>query len=66
MDDLKAIMQIIDEHSNVLPEGAYLKLCEKMRKLYTDKEKAMTLFDYEQPSCPFTPTPMRGVTSTNI
>jgi len=49
MDDLKAVMQIIDEHSNVLPEGAYLKFCEKMRKLYTDKEKAMTLFDYEHP-----------------
>lgn len=49
MDDLKAVMQIIDEHSNVIPEGAYLNLCQKMRKLYTNREKAMTLFDYDEP-----------------
>jgi hypothetical protein len=50
MDDLRAIMQIVDEHSNVLPEGAYLDICQRMRRLYNNKENAMTrLFDYEQP-----------------
>lgn len=49
MEDLRAVMQIIDKNSPSLPEGDYLELCNRMKKLYKDKElKDMsTLIDYE-------------------
>jgi hypothetical protein len=37
MDDLKNAMQIIDRHSDKLPDGDYLTLCNIMRDLYTNK-----------------------------
>ena len=42
-------MQIIDEHSNVLPEGAYLEICKRMRSLFVGKERALTIFNYDEP-----------------
>jgi hypothetical protein len=32
MDDLLRVMQIIDSHSNVLPEGDYLELCKHLEE----------------------------------
>jgi hypothetical protein len=34
MDDLLRVMQIIDQHSNVLPEGDYLELCKHLKNAY--------------------------------
>lgn len=48
MEDLHAIMQIIDNNSNSIPEGQYLELCNRMRKLYKLNGDYKTLFDYEE------------------
>lgn len=50
-DDLKVLMQTVDEHSNVLPEGAYLEICQRLRNLFMKKERARasTIFNYEEP-----------------
>ena len=49
MEDLQAIMQIIDRHSDSIPEGEYLELCNRMRKLYKSEGECRTIFDYDQP-----------------
>lgn len=51
MDDLKKIMHVVDEHSHLLPEGAYLEICQRLRNLYSEKENTAptTLFDYSAP-----------------
>ena len=46
MNELKNIMEIIDRHSNVIPEGDYLKICNNMREVYRVKEGRSTFFDY--------------------
>src|SRR6056300_1498805 len=49
MEDLRHVMQIIDQNAHNFPEGDYLNLCNIMRKLYTDKrtENFQTIVDYE-------------------
>ena len=49
MEDLRSVMQVIDQNAHILPEGDYLKLCNLMRKLYTNtSQKSMqTIVDYE-------------------
>ena len=49
MEDLRAVMQIIDKNSPSLPEGDYLELCNRMKKLYKVKGGYRTLFKYDQP-----------------
>ena len=49
MEDLRAVMQIIDKNSPLLPEGDYLELCNRMKKLYKVKGGYRTLFNYDQP-----------------
>jgi len=33
MNELKNIMEIIDRHSNVIPEGDYLKICDELKRI---------------------------------
>ena len=49
MEDLRTVMQVIDQNAHNLPEGDYLKLCNTMRKLYKDKnsQNLRTIVDYE-------------------
>lgn len=49
MDHLRNVMRIIDEHSDKLPEGAYLEVCKHLQTAYREKDKRdmMTLVDYE-------------------
>jgi hypothetical protein len=49
MDHLRNVMRIIDEHSDKLPEGAYLEVCKNLQTAYREKNKRdmMTLIDYE-------------------
>ena len=49
MDHLRNVMRIIDEHSDKLPEGAYLEVCKQLQTAYREKDKRdmMTLVDYE-------------------
>jgi hypothetical protein len=49
MEDLRTVMQVIDQNAHNLPEGDYLKLCNTMRKLYKDKtsQHLQTIVDYE-------------------
>jgi hypothetical protein len=49
MEDLRTVMQVIDQNAHNLPEGDYLKLCNTMRKLYKDKtsQYLRTIVDYE-------------------
>jgi hypothetical protein len=47
MDDLLRVMQIIDSHSNVLPEGDYLELCKHLKNAYNKRADPVYFFDYE-------------------
>src|SRR6056300_1112497 len=47
MDDLLRVMQIIDSHSNVLPEGDYLELCNHLKNAYNKRADPVFFFDYE-------------------
>jgi hypothetical protein len=49
MDDLRNAMKIIDENSDKLPEGDYLRLCNLLKNVYKqeDQRDFNTLFDYE-------------------
>lgn len=47
MDDLLQAMQIIDGHSNVLPEGDYLELCKHLKNAYNKRADPVYFFDYE-------------------
>jgi hypothetical protein len=49
MEDLRAVMQIIDKNSPSLPEGDYLELCNRMKNLYKVKGGYRTLFNYDNP-----------------
>lgn len=39
MDDLVALMQLIDLNSKVLPEGSYLEMCNRMKNIYGNINK---------------------------
>jgi uncharacterized protein YjiS (DUF1127 family) len=39
MKDLTEIMQLIDTHSDAMPEGDYLKLCGLMKSVFDDMSK---------------------------
>lgn len=47
MDRIAKLMQIIDENSNNISEGDYLKICNILKTIYRDKEGPKTLIDYE-------------------
>lgn len=49
MDDLRNAMRVIDDNSDKLPEGDYLKLCNLLRNVYRREERKdmNTLVDYD-------------------
>ena len=47
MTELLRVMQIIDQNSNVLPEGHYLEVCNLLKKSYDTRMDPMYFFDYE-------------------
>ena len=49
MEDLKNVMQIIDQNSDKLPEGDYLELCNLLRSIFRKEERRIvnTTFDYD-------------------
>ena len=47
MDDLLRVMQIIDKHSTVLPEGDYLELCKHLKNAYNKRADPVYFFDYD-------------------
>lgn len=49
MEDLRAIMQIIDRNAESISEGDYLELCNRMKTLYKTKGGFKTIFNYEEP-----------------
>src|SRR6056300_404749 len=49
MDDLRNAMRVIDDNSDKLPEGDYLKLCNLLRNVYRREERKdmNMLVDYD-------------------
>jgi hypothetical protein len=47
MDDLLHVMQIVDSHSNVLPEGDYLEICKHLKNAYNKRADPVYFFDYD-------------------
>tara|TARA_B100000768_G_scaffold173727_1_gene183259 strand:+ start:1347 stop:1853 length:507 start_codon:yes stop_codon:yes gene_type:complete len=47
MAELQRVMQIIDQNSNVLPEGDYLEVCNLLKKSYDTRTDPMYLFNYD-------------------
>jgi hypothetical protein len=47
MDSLLQAMQIIDRHSNLLPEGDYLELCTHLKQAYNKRADPVFFFDYD-------------------
>jgi len=47
MNDLLQVMQIIDKHSTVLPEGDYLDLCKHLKSAYNKRADPVYFFDYD-------------------
>ena len=47
MDDLLQVLQLIDKHSKILPEGDYLELCKHLKKAYNKRADPVYFFDYE-------------------
>jgi hypothetical protein len=52
MDDLLQVMQLIDKHSKVLPEGDYLELCKHLKKAYNKMTDPIYFFEYDTFSIP--------------
>ena len=52
MTELLRVMQIIDQYSNVLPEGEYLEVCNILKKSYEERNDPVYLFDYEDMGIP--------------
>jgi len=52
MNDLLQVMQLIDKHSKVLPEGDYLELCKHLKKAYNKMTDPIYFFEYHIFSIP--------------
>ena len=52
MDDLLRVMQIVDSHSNVLPEGDYLEICKHLKNAYNKRADPVYFFDYDDFNIP--------------
>ena len=46
MENLLKAMQLIDKHSNVLPEGDYLEICNNLKSAYNKRSDPVMFFDY--------------------
>ena len=40
-------MHLIDKHSDKIPEGDYLEICNNLKKAYTTRTDPLLFFDYE-------------------
>ena len=47
MNELSAVMQLIDRNSDKLPEGDYLEICNHLKKVYSERNDPVFFFDYE-------------------
>lgn len=47
MDDLLKAMQLIDKHSDKIPEGDYLDICNRLKNAYNKRTDPVYFFDYE-------------------
>lgn len=47
MNELSAVMQLIDRNSDKLPEGDYLEICNRLKKVYSERNDPVFFFDYE-------------------
>jgi|TARA_R110000796_G_scaffold82975_2_gene181914 hypothetical protein len=47
MDSLMQAMHLIDKHSDKIPEGDYLEICNNLKKAYTTRTDPLLFFDYE-------------------
>ena len=52
MDDLLQAMQLIDKHSDKLPEGDYLEICNCLKNAYNKRADPVYFFDYDTFSIP--------------
>mgnify|MGYP001033257563 FL=1 len=43
-DPIRAIMTLIDEHRESLPEGVYLSLCDNIKRLYAMGEETQKVY----------------------
>tara|TARA_B110000305_G_C19398164_1_gene618630 strand:- start:103 stop:618 length:516 start_codon:yes stop_codon:yes gene_type:complete len=48
MDSLMRAMQLIDKHSDQIPEGDYLEICNNLKKVYNKRTDPIFLFDYDE------------------
>lgn len=47
MDDLLKAMQLIDTHSDKIPEGDYLDICNRLKNAYNKRSDPVYFFNYE-------------------
>jgi|SRR6056300_554811 hypothetical protein len=47
MNELLEVMQLIDRNSDKLPEGDYLSICNRLKKVYNERNDPTFFFDYE-------------------
>ena len=49
MEDLRAVMRLIDENAVKLPEGDYLEICNRLQSIFRTREaiEMTPIFDYE-------------------
>jgi hypothetical protein len=43
-DPIRAIMTLIDEHQNSLPEGVYIELCDNIKRIYAMGEDVQKIY----------------------
>jgi|TARA_B110000971_G_C19864908_1_gene433396 hypothetical protein len=47
MNELSEVMQLIDKNSDKIPEGDYLDLCNRLKKVYSQRNDPEFFFDYD-------------------
>ena len=52
MNELLQAMQLIDKHSDKLPEGDYLELCKHLKNAYNRRADPVYFFDYDNFTVP--------------
>ena len=47
MDNLRQAMQLIDECTDILPEGIYMKLCSYLKNVYNKHTEPVYFFNHD-------------------
>ena|SRR6056300_595318 len=47
MNELLRVMQLVDKHSDKLPEGDYLEICKQLKNAYNKRADPVYFFDYD-------------------